>query len=108
MARAAILALSWSPDWRGSSGIFKSGLTSKSSKSSATNSTDLFDETSALHSPNGALIGAQGRFASFLRVSLDGRMEDNDGRGGAEQDASLLNCLRYLGMKRTCSAVLYS
>ena len=79
MARAAMPALSW----RGSNWTLTSGLTSKSS--SAMNSTDSIDDTSALHSPNGALIGARVQVAGSSRVSLGGRRDDDDGKGGAEQ-----------------------
>ena len=54
--------------------------------------------TSAFTSLNGVCSGAHGRQASRSLVSCGGRRED-DGKGGAEQLASLLNCLNVIGMK---------
>ena len=54
--------------------------------------------TSAFTSLNGVCSGAHGRPASRSLVSLGGRTED-DGRGCAEQYASLLNCLNVISMK---------
>ena len=81
MARAAIPACSGWPDWRGSRWTLTSGLMSNSS---AKNSTDSMDDTSAFSSPNGSSIGVRGHLASDSRLSLGGLMVV-DGRGGAEQ-----------------------